>query len=129
MNRLLLVAICFAVLCTGCVEQKDSINNNPGQNSVKATEESAEKLTATIASPTSGEILSGTKETDFDAIVEGGKEPYAYKWSSNIDGVLSTSKSFRQNPSRLSKGQHFIILNVMDANGTFAEASVIIQVM
>jgi hypothetical protein len=43
-KRLLLVAVCFAILCAGCVEQKSSVSqNNPGQNSVKAAEESAEK--------------------------------------------------------------------------------------
>jgi len=130
MKRLLLVAICFAILCAGCVEQKSSVSqNNPGQRSMKAAGESAEKLTATITSPKSGEILSESKEVSFNAIVKGGKEPYAYSWSSNIDGVLSTSSSFRQSPSKLSKGEHFIILNVIDANGASGEASVIIQVM
>jgi hypothetical protein len=112
------------------VEQKSSVSqNNPGQNSMKAAGESAEKLTATITSAKSGEILSGSKEVSFNAIVNGGKEPYAYGWSSNIDEILSTSSSFRQNPSKLSKGGHFIILNVIDANGATAEASVIVQVM
>ncbi len=129
MKRLLLVAICLATLCAGCVEQKSSVSqNSPGQNSIKAGG-SAEKLTATITSPKSGEILSGSKEVSFNALVNGGKEPYAYSWSSNIDGVLSTGSSFQESPSKLSKGEHFIILNVIDANDATAEASVIIQVM
>jgi hypothetical protein len=129
MKRLLLVAICFAILCAGCVEQKRSVSqNNTDQNGMKAVE-GAEKLTATITSPKSGEILSGSKEVSFYALVNGGKEPYAYSWSSNIDGVLSTSRSFQQSPSKLSKGEHFIILSIIDANGATAQASVIIQVI
>jgi len=120
MKRVLLVAICFALLCAGCVEQKSS---------TKGAAESAEKLTATITSPRSGEILTGSKEISFDAMVKGGKEPRIYSWSSNIDGVLSTSSSFWQSPSQLSKGQHYLILKVTDANGASTQASVIIQVV
>ncbi len=88
-----------------------------------------EKLTVTITSPKAGDILTGNKEASFEASVKGGREPYAYNWSSNIDGALSTSQSFRQNPAKLSKGQHFLILNVIDGSGASAQGSVIIRVM
>jgi hypothetical protein len=130
MKKLLLVAICFALLCAGCVEQKSSVGQTKADlSSTKGAAESIEKLTATITSPGSGEILAGSKEISFDAMVKGGKEPRAYSWSSNIDGVLSTSSSFRQSPSKLSKGQHILILKVTDANGASTQSSVIIQVV
>jgi PBP1b-binding outer membrane lipoprotein LpoB len=130
MKRVLLVAICFALLCAGCVELKSSVGQNKAdQSGSKGAVESAEKLTATITSPRSGEILTGSKEISFDAMIKGGKEPRIYSWNSNIDGVLSTSSSFWQSPSQLSKGQHFLILKVTDANGASAQASVIIQVV
>jgi len=87
MKRVLLIMTCFALLCAGCVEQKSGV----GQSKA---DQSAEKLTASITSPGSGQILTGNKEISFDAVVKGGKEPRTYSWSSNIDGVLSTSSSF-----------------------------------
>jgi len=125
MRVLLIVAICFALLAAGCVEQKDSTR----KGDTKVAEENVEKLTVTITSPKAGEILTGNKEASFEASVKGGREPYAYKWNSNIDDVLSTSQSFRQSPAKLSKGQHYLILNVIDGSGASAQGSVIIHVM
>lgn len=99
-----------------------------GKNTTKAASENLEKLTVTINAPHAGEILQGNNDVNFDAIVKGGKEPYAYVWSSNIDDVLSTRSSFRQNPSKLSKGHHMIILAVTDASGSSGQGSVQINV-
>ncbi len=125
MKRILLVAICFALLVAGCIEQKDA----GGNNAAKAAEGSAEKLMVAITSPGAGEILKGNSDVKFDAIVGGGRGSYAYRWSSSIDGTLSTKRSYQQNPSKLSKGEHTIILTAADASGRSAQASVIIQVM
>ena len=122
MKRALFVALCLALLCAGCVEQKSGV----GQTKA---DQNAEKLTATITSPGSGEILKGSSEINFEATVKGGKGPFTYRWSSNIDGVLSTSSSFRRSPSELSKGQHILILTVTDASGASTQSSVIIQVV
>jgi len=124
MKWILAVAICLAIFCSGCVEQKESSS----QNGINAAEKSAEKLTVTINSPNAGEILQGKKDVSFDAVVSG-KEPLSYRWSSNIDGELSTSRKFMQDPSRLSKGGHVIILKVTDGAGTSAQGSVLIEVM
>lgn len=124
MKKMLLVMVFLALLSAGCVQQKES-----GGKGAASAPGGAEKLTVSIISPKSGEILQGNKDVGFNADVKGGKEPYTYKWSSNIDGVLSTSSSFEQNPSKLSKGQHFIILEVGDASGSTAQGSVVIQVM
>jgi hypothetical protein len=123
MKQLLFVMIC-ALLVAGCIEQKDY-----GGDNAKKTEAIEEKLIVTIKSPHSGEILQGSKDVIFDANVNGGKGPYTYRWSSNIDGTLSTKKSYQQNPSKLSKGEHNLILAVTDSSGVSAQASVIIQVM
>ncbi|MDD2754023.1 MAG: PKD domain-containing protein [Methanothrix sp.] len=68
-------------------------------------------------------------DVSFDAVVSVGQAPISYRWSSNIDGELSTSRKFMQNPSRLSKGGHVIILKVTDGAGTSAQGSVLIEVM
>jgi len=128
MKEILLVAICIALLLAGCVEKKDSIDKSsttPGGSAEKVTD----KIIVTITSPKAGEILQGNKDVSFDSMVKGGQGPYTYKWTSNIDGVLSTSTSFRQNPSKLGKGGHMIVLKVTDARGNSGEGSVMIDAM
>ena len=125
MKKLLLVTICLVLLAAGCIEQKGA----GGKITTDATGENAEKVIVTITSPRSGEILQGNNDVSFDAIVKGGREPYTHNWSSNIDGVLSTRSSFHQNPSKLSKGHHMIILKVTDASGNSSQGSVLIEVM
>ena len=128
MKEILLVAICIALLLAGCVEKKDSIDKSsttPGGSAEKVTD----KIIVTITSPKAGEILQGNKDVSFDSMVKGGQGPYTYKWTSNIDGVLSTSTSFQQNPSKLGKGGHMIVLKVTDARGNSGEGSVMIDAM
>ena len=128
MKGILLVAICIALLFAGCVEKTDSIDKSsttPGGSAEKVSE----KIIVTITSPKAGEILQGNKDVSFDSMVKGGQGPYTYKWTSNIDGVLSTSTSFRQNPSKLGKGGHMSVLKVTDARGNSGEGSVMIDAM
>jgi hypothetical protein len=73
--------------------------------------------------------LQGNRDFSFDAAVSEGKTPLSYRWSSSIDGELSPSRKFMQDPSRLSKGGHVIILQVTDAAGSSAQGSVLIEVM
>ena len=120
-----LIALCLVLCCAGCLEQKES----SARSSLNSTEKSAEKLTATITSPHAGEILQGNRDFSFDAVIGNGKTPLSYRWSSNIDGELSTSRKFMQNPSRLSKGGHVIILKVTDAAGSSVQGSILIDVM
>ncbi len=119
--------ICLVLLSAGCVEQKSAKTDT--KTAAPPTTAGTEKLVVTVASPHAGDILQGNKDVDFDASVKGGKEPYAYSWSSNIDGVLSTSRAFKQNPSKLSKGGQVIILKVTDAAGNTGQGSAIIEVM
>src|SRR5512137_396931 len=125
MKWILLIALCLVFFCAGCLEQKESTNSNGGS----AADKSASKPTVTIISPKAGEILQGNRDVTFDAVVSAGKAPLSYRWSSSIDGELSTSRKFMQNPSRLSKGGHVIILKVTDAAGNSAQGSVLIEVM
>ncbi|MFZ3147496.1 MAG: PKD domain-containing protein [Methanothrix sp.] len=125
MKWVFLIALCLVLFCAGCLEQKDSTAKNDGN----AADKSVEKLTVTITSPKAGEILQGNKGVSFDAVVSNGKTPLSYRWSSSIDEELSTSRKFMQNPSRLSKGGHVIILKVTDAAGNSGQGSVLIEVM
>jgi hypothetical protein len=125
MKWILLIALCLVLFCAGCLEQKDRTT----QSGINAADKSMEKLTVTITSPKAGEILQGNKDVSFDAVVNAGQGPISYRWSSSIDGELSTSRKFMQNPSRLSKGGHVIILKVTDEAGSSAQGSVLIEVM
>jgi len=125
MKRLLIVAVCLVFLAAGCIEQK----NSGGGNDAKSAANGADELTVTITSPVAGEILQGSEDVSFDASVSGGKSPYTYRWNSNIDGELSNKKSYKQKPSKLSKGEHNLILMVKDASGKSAQATVIVRVM
>ncbi len=124
MKWIVLIALSLVLLGAGCLEQKDSTTND----SESAADKSAKEPTVTIASPKAGEILQGNRDVAFDAVVSG-KTPLSYRWSSSIDGELSTSRKFMQNPSQLSKGGHVIILKVTDASGASAQGSVLIEVM
>jgi hypothetical protein len=125
MKWVFLIALCLVLFGAGCLEQKDS----SAKSGNISGEKSPEKLTVTITSPIAGEILQGNKDVSFDAVVSNGKTPLSYRWSSSIDEELSTSRKFMQNPSRLSKGGHVIILKVTDAAGSSAQGSVSIEVM
>ena len=116
MKRVLFVALVLTLICAGCIEKK----SNDGK--------SAENLSVTITSPKGG-VLSGDEEVKFDAIVNGGRSPYTYSWSSNIKGILSSSKSFSVKPSKLTSGRHIIILTVTDANGNSTQASTMIDMV
>lgn len=126
MKWMIIIALCFALLSAGCVEQKS------GTDDIKSSttaDKSQESLTVTITSPKAGDILQGDKDVSFGAAVSGGTRPLSLVWSSSIDGELSTSQSFNLNPSNLSKGGHVIILKVTDASGKSEQGTILIEVM
>lgn len=122
-----MIALCFALLSAGCVEQKSVTNNVKSGNTT--VDKAQENLTVNIISPKAGEILQGNNDISFASNVSGGKKPLSYRWSSSIDGELSTSQSFQLNPSKLSKGGQVIILKVTDASGSSVQGSVLIEAM
>jgi hypothetical protein len=131
MNGIALAVLLLALLCAGCVDQK----GNNGSDKVDAKTASVQagavedKLSLAITSPRAGDILTGDREFDFSADVKGGKGPYTYSWTSNIDGLLSSEKSFSKRASELSKGEHNLILKATDSSGNSAQSSVLIRVM
>jgi hypothetical protein len=120
MKRIFLIMICMTLL-SGCIEQK--------VDKAGPMEKTQGKLIITISSPGDGQILKGDKDVLFEAAAKGGKGPYAYRWSSNIDGELSVKSSFRQDPSDLAKGRHTIIVAAKDSNGVSGQGSVQINVL
>ncbi|HSD58098.1 MAG TPA: hypothetical protein VLB04_07930 [Methanotrichaceae archaeon] len=131
MNGIALVILLLALLCAGCVDQEgndggDKVDAKTASGQASAGED---KLSLAITSPRPGDILTGDKEFDFSADVKGGKGPYTYSWTSNIDGPLSSEKSFSLKASELSKGGHTLILRVTDSSGSSAQSSVLIRVM
>lgn len=120
MKWVIIIALVLVIFGAGCLEEKDASSNG---------NKAAEKMTVTIKSPKIGDILQGEKEVNFESSVSGGVAPLSYRWSSNIDGEISTSSQFWQKPSRLSKGSHVIILQVTDASGNSAQGSTQIEVM
>ena len=127
MKWMIMIALCFALLSAGCVEQKSDTNNV--KSGTTTVDKAQENLTVTIISPQAGEILQGNNDVSFASNVSGGKKPLSYRWSSSIDGELSTSQSFQLNPSKLSKGGQVIILKVTDASGSSAQGTVLIEAM
>jgi len=74
-------------------------------------------LTETLDKPISGATyLKNDDVIDFSSLLSGGVVPYSYSWSSNIDGVISTTNKFSLN--NLSVGTHTITLTGKDAVGT-----------
>ena len=120
MRRVFLIMVCLA-LFSGCVEQKEDL--------AQSEEKIPDKVTVTINSPSGGQILQGDREVLFEAGAVGGLDPYSYRWSSNLDGELSTRDSFRYRPSDLAKGRHTIIVAAEDANGVSGRGSVQINVI
>ena len=120
MRRVLLIMVCLA-LFSGCIEQKEDL--------AQSEDKIPDKVTVTINSPSGAQILQGDKEVLFEARAVGGKGPYSYRWSSNLDGELSTRDSFRCRPSDLAKGRHTIIVEAKDANGVSGRGSVQVNVM
>jgi hypothetical protein len=131
MNMIALVILLLALLCAGCVDQKESDDSSKVDAKTTSGQASAveDKLSTAITSPRAGDILTGDKEFDFSADVKGGKGPYTYSWISNIDGSLSSEKSFSMKASELSKGEHNLILKATDSSGNSAQSSVLIRVM
>lgn len=127
MKLIIILALCFTLLSSGCMEQKD--NDDDREKSSVAENGVAEKIKVNITSPVAGQIIQGDKDLNFDASVKGGKGALNYEWSSSIDGKLSTSQSFKQNPADLGKGRHVIILKVTDENGNSGQGSVLVEVM
>jgi hypothetical protein len=115
--------ICLAAcLVAGCSDQ------NEGEKASQS-EESVSELVVAITAPSTCSVLSGDKAVSFEGEVEGGKKPYSYRWSSSLDGTLSTERSFVKSPSEMSKGRYVVILAVTDGVGASSQASITVTVL
>lgn len=114
---------CVTLMAPGSIEEKaEAMPSNIAEVSARSS-----SFVATINTPRPGDLLTGNNEHNFRASVAGGKAPYSYSWTSNIDGVLSHNETFSLKPSDLQQGQHTIILQVNDSSGQMAQASVIVS--
>ena len=130
MRLIIILAVCLALFSAGCMQKENRGGDSEKESSaVAAGAGSPEKITVTINSPAAGQIIKGDEEISFDGSAEGGKGDLSYEWSSSIDGRLSSSRSFKQNPAELEKGGHIIILKVTDESGNIGQGSVRIEVM
>ncbi|MEM4347935.1 MAG: hypothetical protein QW802_05050, partial [Candidatus Altiarchaeota archaeon] len=83
-------------------------------------------LTASITSPKEGSLFQEREVILFKSKVYGGKQPYKYEWSSNLDNILSDSDSFTTD--KLSPGKHTVTLKVTDALNSISLVDVHITV-
>ncbi len=82
-------------------------NNPPTATIVSITPDPATQGTDTVTFTGSGDDTDGTVD--------------AYKWTSDIDGALSTSASFTKPASELSVGTHTITFRVQDNDGAWSD--------
>lgn len=121
--KMISLLICLAVcIAAGCSDQGEDEKTGPSNGE-------ASTLEVSITSPATGSVLSGDETVKFNGEVEGGKKPYAYRWSSSLDGTLSTEKSFAMPPSKMSKGGYVVILTVTDDSGASSQASITVTVL
>lgn len=121
--KMISLLICLAVCITaGCSDQGEDEKRGPSDGG-------ASTLEVSITSPTTGSVLSGDEAVEFNGEVEGGKRPYSYRWSSPLDGTLSTERSFAMSPSEMRKGGYVVILTVTDGSGASSQASITVTVL
>ncbi len=83
-------------------------------------------LIAVILKPkNNGEYETGT-DIDFMCKAYGGKLPYTYQWTSDIDGPIGATETFSR---QLSRSPHVIKLEVKDSSGKNAIAQISINVI
>ncbi len=121
--KIISLLICLAAcLVAGCSDQGEDEKAGP-------SDESISELAVAITAPATGSVLSGEKAVKFDGEATGGKKPYSYRWSSSLDGTLSTERSFAKPPSEMSKGRYVVILTVTDGAETSGQASITVTVL
>ena len=121
-STLIALLVCaVACLFAGCADQ-DETTSGEGVEAVP-------DLVVAITSPKTGTVASGDDEIEFESSIEGGKRPYTYRWSTGLDGVISTKSSFKLRSSETSKGRHVVVLFVTDSSGQQKQTSVIVTTL
>lgn len=75
-------------------------------------------LRVRIISPIQEGIYQLSEKIPFNASVTGGKRPYRWTWTSDIDGIIGDVREFS---TTLSLGMHRITLSVVDSTGSTAK--------
>jgi hypothetical protein len=122
-SKAISLLICLAAcLVAGCSDQSE-------EEKATQSDESISELVVAITAPAKGSVLSGEGAVSFDGEATGGKKPYSYRWSSSLDGTLSTERSFAKSPSEMGKGRYVVILAVTDSAGASSQASITVTVL
>jgi hypothetical protein len=129
MNSNFLKAISLLICVAACLSAGCSDKSDEERDASQSDDEPISKLAVAITAPATGTVLSGDRAVEFEGDVTGGKKPYSYRWSSSLDGTLSTEKSFAKPPSEMSKGRYTIILTVTDGAGASGQASITATVL
>jgi hypothetical protein len=129
MNSNFLKAISLLICVAACLSAGCSDKSDEERDAGQSDDEPISKLAVAITAPATGTVLSGDRAVEFEGDVTGGKKPYSYRWSSSLDGTLSTEKSFAKPPSEMSKGRYTIILTVTDSAGASGQASITATVL
>lgn len=94
------------------------VNDASGQSvekSINIVINPPNSLEVNIVTPDNGNVYyAGDSIIYFNSVVSGGVTPYVYKWSSNIDGVISDKNEFYT--TDISQGNHTITLTIIDKN-------------
>jgi len=101
---------------------------------VQAEETPGAQLVATIDAPGAGVTLMPGQTIDLAGSAAGGVAPYAFEWSSEVNGTLGqgealTGVSLSADTRAGSFGPNLITLTVTDANGLVATATVEVNVL
>src|SRR3989339_1063757 len=76
-----------------------------------------------INSPANNSTFQQGDDVSFVSnVLKWGVWPHTFKWSSSLDGDISTEKNF--NVNNLSVGSHFITMTTIDAKGNTGSASI-----
>ncbi len=129
MNSNFLKAISLSICISACLSVGCTDKSEEETAAGQYEDEPISKLAVAIKAPATGSVLSGDEAVKFDGEATGGKAPYSYRWSSSLDGTLSTKKSFAKLPSDMSKGRYTIILTVTDGAGSSGQASITATVL
>ncbi|MCR3884219.1 PKD domain-containing protein [Methanotrichaceae archaeon M04Ac] len=122
-RRAITLFVCtLACFAAGCSDNGEVGSEGPAEGSFS-------EIAVSIAAPATGSVLSGGEGVNFVGEATGGKKPYSYRWSSSLDGTLSTERSFSKPPSEMSRGRYVVVLTVTDDAGATGQASTTLTVL